>query len=189
MAETTKTPAEVVEMANKNDVQMVDLKFTDVPGTLQHFTIPLSELTEDVFQEGAGFDGSSIRGFQTIDESDMMLVPDPSSAFIDPILKVRTLSMICDVRDPVAESSYSRDPRYVARKAEAHIKSAGIADVSYWGPELEHFIFDDVRFDQNEHSGTTSSTRTRASGTRAQTTCRTWDTGPGTSRDIFQHHP
>ena len=153
MADTPKTPADVIEMAKKNDVLMVDLKFTDLPGTMQHFTIPLSELTEEVFDEGSGFDGSSIRGFQQINESDMMLVPDPTSAFIDPILEVRTLSLICDVRDPVAESSYSRDPRNIARKAEAHIKSAGIADVSYWGPELEHFIFDDVRFDQNQHSG------------------------------------
>ena len=124
-----------------------------MPGTLQHFSIPLDYLDEDSFVEGLGFDGSSIRGFQTIDESDMMLVPDPAYFFVDPILKIPTASFLCDVRDPVADGPYSRDPRYVAKKAEAYLKSSGMADVSYWGPELEHFIFDSVQFDQNEHSG------------------------------------
>ncbi len=148
---TTKlTPSEVIQLARNKDIQFIDLKFTDLPGTFQHFSIPISQLTQEIFKEGVGFDGSSIRGFQQIHESDMMLVPDPASAFVDPVLKIPTLSMICDVRDPVA---YTRDPRYVARKAEEYVKGAAIAETSYWGPELEHFIFDDVRFDQNAHSG------------------------------------
>ena len=148
-----RTPSEAIELAAANGIQIVDLKFTDVPGTFQHFSIPVGGLDENIFEEGIGFDGSSIRGFQSIDESDMLLVPDPSSAFVDPVLSIPTLSLLCDVRDPVTMGPYSRDPRYVAKKAEAHLKSIGLADVSYWGPELEHFIFDDVRFDQNEHSG------------------------------------
>ena len=105
------------------------------------------------FVEGLGFDGSSIRGFQQIHESDMMVVPDASSAFVDSVLKIPTMSFICDVRDPIGGGPYTRDPRYVARKAEQHLKSTGLADVSYWGPELEHFIFDSVRFDQTANSG------------------------------------
>ena len=153
MTTTKLGPADVIQLAKDKGIKMVDLKFTDVPGTLQHFSIPVGQMDENFFVEGNGFDGSSIRGFQTIDESDMMLVPDPSSAFVDPILKVPTLSIICDVRDPISEGPYNRDPRYVAKKAEAYLKSTGIADISYWGPELEHFVFDNVRFDQNEHSG------------------------------------
>ena len=147
-----KSASEVIALAAEKNVQIVDLKFTDLPGTWQHFSIPVDKLDENLFHEGIGFDGSSIRGFQSIEESDMMLAPDPSSAFVDPIYNVPTLSIVCDVRDPVTEGPYSRDPRYVARKAEAHLKGSGLADVSYWGPELEHFIFDNVRFDQNEHS-------------------------------------
>jgi glutamine synthetase len=153
MAQTNRTPAEVIEYAKQNNIQIVDLKFTDVPGTLQHFSVPLTELNENSFEEGLGFDGSSIRGFQQIHESDMMLVPDANTAVVDSVLTIPTLSLLCDVRDPVTEGPYSRDPRYVARKAEEHLKSTGIADISYWGPELEHFIFDDVRYEQNEHSG------------------------------------
>ena len=147
------TPAEIIAFCREQGIQFVDMKFTDLPGTLQHFSIPLDYLDEDSFVEGLGFDGSSIRGFQTIDESDMMLVPDPAYFFVDPILKIPTASFLCDVRDPVADGPYSRDPRYVAKKAEAYLKSSGMADVSYWGPELEHFIFDSVQFEQNEHSG------------------------------------
>ena len=147
------SPKDVIQLAKGREIRIVDLKFTDLLGTLQHFSIPSTEMTEALFEEGTGFDGSSIRGFQKIHESDMMLVPDASSAIVDPILQVPTLSLTCDVRDPVTEGPYSRDPRYVAKKAEAYLKSSGIADISYWGPELEHFIFDDIRFDQNEHSG------------------------------------
>ena len=147
------SPKDVIQLAKDKDIRIVDLKFTDLLGTLQHFSIPSTEMNEALFEQGTGFDGSSIRGFQQIHESDMMVVPDASSAIVDPILQIPTLSLTCDVRDPVTEGPYSRDPRYVAKKAEAYLKSSGIADISYWGPELEHFIFDDVRFDQNEHSG------------------------------------
>ena len=153
MTSRNRTPSDAVRFAIDKNVQIVDLKFTDVLGTLEHFSIPASGLTEEFFDEGIGFDGSSIRGFQEIHESDMVLVPDPTTAIVDPILKVPTLSMICDVRDPATEGPYSRDPRYVAKKAEALLTRTGIADVSYWGPELGHFIFDEARYDQNEHSG------------------------------------
>ncbi len=152
MANTKRTPQEVIQLARENGVQMVDLKFTDMPGTLQHLTIPVGELTPELFSEGTGFDGSSIRGFQAIHESDMLLVPDPNTAAIDPVFEVPTLSMVCDVRDPITGRNYSRDPRWIAQKAEAFLKSTGLGDVSYWGPELEFFIFDSARFDQNSHS-------------------------------------
>ena len=153
MAENGRTPAEVIEFAAENNIQMVDLKLVDVPGTMQHVTLPVDQMTLELFEEGTGFDGSSIRGFQTIDESDMLLVPDPATAAIDPVLDVPTLSLICDVRDPTTGSDYPRDPRWIARKAEKYLASAGIADVSYWGPELEFFIFDTARFNQNAQSG------------------------------------
>jgi glutamine synthetase len=138
------TPADVVKMGK--EVAMVDLRFVDLPGTWQHFSLPSRELKEDIFEEGIGFDGSSIRGFQMIHESDMLLIPDPSTAFVDPILEVPTLVIICDVYDPVTRQPYSRDPRYVAKKAEAYLKQTGIATQSYWGPEAEFFIFNDVRY-------------------------------------------
>lgn len=147
------TPREVIEFAKKNKVEIVDLKFVDFPGLWQHFSIPVSELKEDIFEEGLGFDGSSIRGFQTINESDMLLIPDPNSAFMDPFTQHPTLSLICNVRDPLTGKAYSRDPRYVAQKAEKYLKSTGIADTSYWGPEIEFFILDSVRFDQSYNFG------------------------------------
>jgi len=150
---TQRNGTEAIQLAKDEGVAIVDLKFTDVPGTLQHFSVPVSEIKEGSFVEGHGFDGSSIRGFQQIQESDMMLVPDASTAVVDALLKVPTLSMICDVRDPVTNKPYSRDPRYVAKKAEQYLKTAGIADVSYWGPEAEFFVFDSARYDQNAHSG------------------------------------
>ncbi len=148
-----KTPSDVIKFAKEKGIKIVDLKFTDVPGTLQHFSVPVSELTENAFEEGLGFDGSSIRGFQQIHESDMMLVPDPDTATVDTVLEIPTLSLICDVKDPITRGPYTRDPRYVAKKAEEHLSNTGIGDVSYWGPELEHFVFDDVRYDQNAYSG------------------------------------
>ena len=139
-----KTVADVIQM--KSEVKMVDLRFTDLLGTWQHFSIPARELTEELFVEGIGFDGSSIRGFQEIHESDMILVPDPDTAFVDPILEVPTLAIICDIYDPITRQPYTRDPRHVAKKAEAYLKQTGIADVSFWGPEAEFFLFDDVRY-------------------------------------------
>jgi glutamine synthetase len=147
------TPREVVEFAKKNKVEIVDLKFVDIPGLWQHFSVPVSELKEDIFEDGLGFDGSSIRGFQSIDESDMLLIPDPNSAFLDPFTQHPTLNLICNVRDPITGKSYSRDPRYIAQKAEKYLKSTGIADTSYWGPEIEFFILDNVRFDQSYNFG------------------------------------
>ena len=120
---------------------------------MQHFSIPAHELTEDVFEEGLGFDGSSIRGFQEIQESDMLLMPDPDTAVIDPFRKHKTLNINCFVRDPVTGEPYSRDPRYIAKKAEDYLKGTGIADTAYFGPEAEFYIFDSARFDQNQYSG------------------------------------
>ena len=146
-------PREVLEFAKKNKVEIVDLKFTDLPGLWQHFSISTSEFNEELFESGIGFDGSSIRGFQSIDESDMLLFPDPASAFLDPFAQLPTLSLICNVKDPITGQSYSRDPRFVAQKAEKYLKSTGIADISYWGPELEFYILDNVRFDQSYNYG------------------------------------
>ncbi len=140
------TPEEVMRLAKEHGVRMVDVKFTDVPGTWQHFSIPMSAFDASAFSEGIGFDGSSIRGFQEINESDMLLVPDPSTALLDPFTAVPTLSLICDVAQPGSLESYSRDPRNVAKKAEEYLKSTGIADTAYVGPEAEFFIFDDVRY-------------------------------------------
>jgi glutamine synthetase len=147
------TPKEVVALAKERDVQIVDLRFCDLPGLTQHFSVPVSELTEGVFEDGLGFDGSSIRGFQEIQESDMLLVPDPDTAYLDPFTKHTTLNIHCYVKDPVTGEWYSRDPRYIARKAELYLKQTGIADVSNWGPEAEFYIFDSIRFDQNQHEG------------------------------------
>ncbi|MBI5391318.1 type I glutamate--ammonia ligase [Candidatus Woesearchaeota archaeon] len=143
---------ELQEIAKKHNIQFIDLRFVDLPGTWQHFTIPLSELDESAVREGLGFDGSSIRGFQEINESDMLIMPDLSTAFIDPFSDA-TISMVGDIADPVAKKKYSRDPRYVAQKAAEYLKKTGVGDVAYFGPEAEFFVFDSIRFDQNAHSG------------------------------------
>lgn len=145
------TPSEVIAMAKEMNVQVVDLRFTDLLGTWQHFSISLREFSEEIFESGIGFDGSSIRGFQEIHESDMVLIPDPQTAFIDPFFEVPTMVIICDVADPVTRERYSRDPRYIAQKAERYLVSTGIADTSYWGPEAEFFIFNDVRYDSSSN--------------------------------------
>ena len=152
-ATAAKSPTDVIALAKEHGVKMVDLKFVDLPGTWQHWTIPASQLSEDLFTEGAGFDGSSIRGFQKIQESDMLLVPDPASAVIDPFCEIPTLSMIGNVVDPVSGKPYSRDPRYVAQKAEAYLTKSGVADVSYFGPEAEFYVFDNVVYDQSAEGG------------------------------------
>src|SRR5216684_2759215 len=149
----SKTPDDLRQLAKEAAVKVVDLKFTDLIGVWQHFSIPVENLDDDLFVEGIGFDGSSIRGFQLIHESDMLLIPDPETACVDPILEVPTMNLICNVLDPVTLQRYSRDPRYIAQKAENHLKSTAIAEVSYWGPELEFYIFDDVRYDQTAHCG------------------------------------
>jgi glutamine synthetase len=146
-------PKEVLALCREKDVKAVDLRFMDFPGLWQHFTIPVSKLEEDVFENGLGFDGSSIRGWQAINESDMLVVPQPETAFLDPFTELPTLVMICNIQDPITREDYSRDPRNVARKAVNYLKSSGIADTCYIGPEAEFFIFDDVRFDQRSNEG------------------------------------
>ena len=147
------TPKEVIALAKEQKVRYVDLRFNDFPGTWQHFSIPIETLEEESFEEGFAFDGSSIRGFKTIDQSDMLVVPDPASAFIDPFTQVPTLVLICNVRDPITHQDYERDPRNIARRTEAYLASTGIGDTVFFGPEAEFFIFDDVRFDQGVHFG------------------------------------
>jgi glutamine synthetase len=147
------SPKEVIEYAKAQKLQIVDLKFVDLPGTWQHFSIPITELEESLFNEGIGFDGSSIRGFQAINESDMLLILDPTTATTDPVCNVPTLTVTASVFDPITREPYTRDPRHIARKAEKYLAQTGIATMSFWGPEAEFFIFDNVRFDQNSHSG------------------------------------
>jgi glutamine synthetase len=148
-----KTPKDVIDLAKSSGIQIVDLRFIDLPGVWQHFSIPVDDLTTELFEEGVGFDGSSIRGYKQIHESDMLLLPDPSTAYVDPLLEIPTLDIICNVFDPVTREAYDRDPRYIAQKAEKYLQGTGIAEISYWGPELEFYIFDDVRYDQNAYSG------------------------------------
>jgi glutamine synthetase len=147
-----RSAKEVIAMAKELGVQIVDYKFMDLPGTLQHISYHIDMLKESVFTEGIGFDGSSIRGFKAINESDMLLVPDPDTAVIDPCCKTPTLSMFCEITDPMTREPYGRDPRGVAKRAEAFLAHSGIATHSFFGPEAEFFVFDGVRFDQNQHS-------------------------------------
>jgi glutamine synthetase len=147
------TPKEVLEFAKAKGLEMVDLRFMDFVGTWQHFAVPLNELSEDSFEEGFGFDGSSIRGWQPIHASDMLVIPEAGTAVIDPFITRPTLTLICNIVDPITKESYSRDPRNIAKKAEAYLKSTGIADTAYFGPEAEFFIFDDIRYGTNAHSG------------------------------------
>lgn len=147
------TPADVMKFAKERNVRMVDFKFSDLPGTWQHFTIPIYELTDDVFENGLGFDGSSIRGWKSIEESDMIVKPDPSTAKIDPFMDVPTLSLICDVVLPDTGEPYLRDPRQIAKRAINYMKSTGLADTANFGPEAEFFIFDDIRYEQTAYGG------------------------------------
>ena len=146
------TPKEVLDMAKENGAKVVDLRFMDFPGLWQHFTVPISELTESSFEDGFGFDGSSIRGWQPIHASDMLVVPDPTTAKMDPFYEAPTLVLICNIVDPITREAYSRDPRNIAQKAEAYLKSSGIGDIAYFGPEAEFFIFDDIRFESTRFS-------------------------------------
>jgi len=147
------TPKDVIKLAEEKGAKIVDLRFVDLPGQWQHFSIPVNDLEESLFAEGIGFDGSSIRGFQAIDESDMLLFPDPTTAVMDPFTAHPTMVLICDVKDPVTGENYTRDPRYVAKKAEAYVKKIGLADTVYIGPELEFFFLDQIRFDQSYNYG------------------------------------
>src|SRR3989442_761013 len=141
-------PKDVLEMAARHKVRMVDFKFTDLPGTWQHMGLSIRQVDEDTFSEGLGYDGSSIRGFQEIHESDMILLPDPATAVIAPFHEQGTMSIVCNVIDPITREPYTRDPRYVAQKAESYLASTGIADTCFVGPEAEFFIFDSVRYEQ-----------------------------------------
>jgi len=144
-------PSDVLAMAKEKGAKVVDLRFMDFPGVWQHFTVPLRELEESSFEEGFGFDGSSIRGWQPINASDMLVIPDASTAKMDPFFEVPTLVLICDIKDPITFESYSRDPRFIARKVENYLKSTGIGDTVYIGPEAEFFIFDDIRFESAQN--------------------------------------
>jgi glutamine synthetase len=141
------TPKSVIEMARKQGAKMVDVKFVDTFGTWQHFSVPISELTEDVFTDGYGFDGSSIRGWKSIEASDMLAMPDPSTAFIDPFCAVPTLSLTCTIAETGTKEAYNRDPRGIAQRGEKYLASTGLADAAVFGPEAEFFIFDNVQFD------------------------------------------
>ena len=149
----TKTAADVLSLVVDEEYEFIDLRFCDLPGQVQHFTVPTHQLTEESFEDGFGFDGSSIRGFQDIQESDMLLIPDPSTAVDDVFRDRKTLILYCFVNDPITGTPYEKDPRYVAKKAEDYLVSTGIADTSFWGPEAEFYIFDDVRFGQDQNSG------------------------------------
>ncbi len=156
MAKGARSASEIdklLKFIKDSGVEIVDLRFTDIPGQWQHFSILPGQLTADSFDEGVGFDGSSIRGFQAIQESDMVLIPDATEYFIDPFTAHKTINIICDVKDPITGEPYRRDPRYIAHKAEAYVKSTGLADAAFFGPEAEFFIFDNVRFSQTMNSG------------------------------------
>ena len=140
------TPKEVLDMAKENGAKMVDLRFMDFPGLWQHFSVPMRELEESSFEDGFGFDGSSIRGWQPIHASDMLVIPDPETAKMDPFYAAPTLALICNIVEPMTREPYSRDPRYITQKADAYLKNSGIGDTVYIGPEAEFFIFDDIRF-------------------------------------------
>ncbi|MDP9034879.1 MAG: type I glutamate--ammonia ligase [Myxococcota bacterium] len=144
------TPKEVFELAKKNDVKYVDLKFIDFPGVWQHTTIPANRLNDGLFEDGLAFDGSSVRGWQPINASDMVMIPDADTARIDPFYSTPTISLVCSIFDPITKQPYSRDPRHIAKKAEAYLRQTGIGDTSFMGPEAEFFLFDDVRFDQSQ---------------------------------------
>jgi len=147
------TAQDVMTLIKEKGVKMVDVRFIDLPGLWQHFTVSTKESAADAFEEGLGFDGSSIRGFQEIQESDMLLMPDPASAFLDPFAGEPTIVLIANVKDPVTGEPYPRDPRYIATKAEAYLKSSGLADTAYFGPEAEFFVLDDIRFGQSYNHG------------------------------------
>ncbi len=141
-----ETPQDIIKLIQEQDIEFVDFRFTDLPGLQQHFAVPARTVDEGMFANGLGFDGSSIRGFQQIHESDMLLIPDPKTSFVDPFTEHMTLNMLCNVQDPLTREWYSRDPRYVCQKAETYLKSTGIADQAFYGPEAEFFLFDSVRY-------------------------------------------
>ncbi len=152
MADTNSSVTKILNYVKTNKIQFIDFKFMDFPGQWQHFTVPASELSADSFENGFGFDGSSMRGWKSIEESDMLIIPDPETMFVDKFIDAPTISLICDVYEPATKEKYSRCPRNIAQKAEAYLISTGLADTSYFGPEAEFFVFDDVRYDVTSNS-------------------------------------
>ncbi len=145
------TPKDVLAFAKEKGAKVVDIRFLDFPGVWQHFTVPMCEFDQSSFEDGFGFDGSSIRGWQPINASDMLVIPDPTTAKMDPFFEVPTLVVIGNIVDPITRESYTRDPRFIAQKAESYLKSTGIGDTAFIGPEAEFFIFDDIRFESSRH--------------------------------------
>ena len=150
-AEAKATPAAILKWATENGVEEIDIRFTDIRGMVQHFTLPIAAIDEGLFEDGFGFDGSSVRGFQSIDQSDLILFADLDTAVLDPFFAKKTLAFVCDVYDPIERQPYGRDPRGVAKRAEEYLKSTGIADTAYFGPELEFFLFSNVRYETTEY--------------------------------------
>ena len=153
MSYDCKNPDDILKVIKDDKIEMIDLRFTDLPGLWQHFSLPPRALGADSFSDGVGFDGLSIRGFQEIQESDMLVMPDPTTAFLDPFAEVPTLVLICGISDPISGQPYSRDPRYAAQKAETYLRSTRLGDAAYFGPELEHFVFNEVHYDQGTNYG------------------------------------
>jgi glutamine synthetase len=151
MSDSNRTPKDVIDYAKAHRAEMVDLRFIDLPGVWQHTSVPVHRLEESSFEEGFGFDGSSIRGYQPINASDMLIIPDAASAKMDPFTKHPTLVLICDIVDPITKDAYPRDPRYIAKKAEAYVSQTGLADTAFFGPEAEFFVFDEIRYASRPH--------------------------------------
>ena len=182
------TPEQVLAMAKENGVKVVDIRFMDFPGMWQHFTVPIGELNEGSFEDGFGFDGSSIRGWQPINASDMLVIPDAATAKMDPFFKVPTLVLIGNIVDPITREAYTRDPRNIAKKAEAYLKSTGIGDTAFIGPEAEFFIFDDIRYEQPDKTAPSMpSIPWRASGTRAGVKSPNLGYKPATRKATFPY--
>ena len=152
MAKESSPADDVLKYIKANGIKFVDLKFMDMPGQWQHFTVPVTAFNSGSWDDGFGFDGSSIRGWKAINESDMLIIPDPTTMFLDPFIELPTISLICDVYEPATKEQYDRCPRHIAQKAVAYLQSTGIADTCYMGPEAEFFIFDDVQFDSTPNS-------------------------------------
>src|SRR6266852_7177120 len=183
------TPKSVLELAKKSGAKMADIKFVDTFGTWQHFSVPISELTEEVFADGLGFDGSSIRGWKSIEASDMLAMPDPDTAFIDPFCAVPTLSLTCTIAETGTKEGYTRDPRGLAQRAEKYLSSTGIADTAVFGPEAEFFIFDNVQFDSKSNGTFYSVDSEEASGTPGGTRCPTAATRFATRKVTSRSRP
>ena len=175
------TPKEVLAQIRQREVTTVDLRFMDFPGVWQHFSIPADSLTEETFEDGIGFDGSSVVGWRAINEADLLVVPQSETALIDPFTAQPTLTMVCNIQDPITQQDYTRDPRNIARKAVSHMKNTGVADTCRLAPELEFFVFDDVRFDQRGHEAyyhVDSVAADRRIPTSATSPARAWATSP-----------